>query len=182
MDKLKFALFAIISLTLLGLGVYWAVNTIQTGSEYVSIEKLETLGKENEELKKEVQKFKNEVASLKLEIEAEKQEANIIEAQPKVETPAPAKATYKNQVLINELQKLADGNFVIKLKSNGTRVGTIQKFLNLYNKTSNRVDNDFGESTKNAVAAFQKDQGLSADGEAGKSTFLKMIDWLKKQG
>jgi peptidoglycan hydrolase-like protein with peptidoglycan-binding domain len=70
----------------------------------------------------------------------------------------------------------------MKLSSSGTRVGTVQNFLNLYNKTSNKIDNDYGASTVKSVAAFQKAQGLTADGQAGSSTFSKMISWLKKQG
>ncbi|MBU0999326.1 peptidoglycan-binding protein [Patescibacteria group bacterium] len=70
----------------------------------------------------------------------------------------------------------------MKLKSRGTRVGTVQNFLNIYNNTSDKVDNDYGTSTQKAVTAFQKDQGLNADGEAGSGTFNKMISWLKKQG
>ncbi|PIR68691.1 hypothetical protein COU48_02755 [Candidatus Nomurabacteria bacterium CG10_big_fil_rev_8_21_14_0_10_03_31_7] len=70
----------------------------------------------------------------------------------------------------------------MKLKSIGTRVGTVQNFLNVYNKTSNKIDNSYGASTQKAVASFQKTQGMTADGEAGPSTFSKMIDWLKKQG
>ena len=70
----------------------------------------------------------------------------------------------------------------MKLKSTGTRVGTVQNFLNLYNKTSNKIDNDYGASTVASVALFQKAQGLTSDGQAGASTFNKMISWLEKQG
>ncbi|KKT19097.1 MAG: hypothetical protein UW02_C0015G0001, partial [Candidatus Nomurabacteria bacterium GW2011_GWB1_43_7] len=43
-----------------------------------------------------------------------------------------------------------------------------------------RVDNDYGAGTKTDVMNFQKAEGLSADGEAGPNTFLKMIDWLEE--
>ncbi|PIZ53219.1 hypothetical protein COY25_03820 [Candidatus Uhrbacteria bacterium CG_4_10_14_0_2_um_filter_41_7] len=69
----------------------------------------------------------------------------------------------------------------MKAKSSGTIVGVVQEFLNIYNKTSNRIDNDYGPGTQKAVTAFQKAQGITADGEAGPGTFRKMIDWLKKQ-
>ena len=101
------------------------------------------------------------------------------QVEPQEEDPTPT-AVNKNQTLINELQKLIDDGVVMKLKSRGSRVGTLQKFLNIYNKTSNKVDNDFGASTKTVLIDFQKDQGLPADGEAGKTTFEKMIDWLEK--
>ncbi|HYD90300.1 MAG TPA: peptidoglycan-binding domain-containing protein, partial [Flavobacterium sp.] len=83
--------------------------------------------------------------------------------------------------LINELQKLIDDNIFMKEKSSGTRVGTVQTFLNLYNNTSKRVDNDYGAGTKADVIKFQKAVGLTADGEAGPNTYRKMIEWLKKQ-
>lgn len=83
--------------------------------------------------------------------------------------------------LIAELQKLITDNVLMKEGSRGTRVGTVQKFLNVYNKTSGGLDNDYGAGTKTKVAAFQKAQGLTADGQAGPATYQKMIDWLNKQ-
>ncbi|MEJ0002231.1 MAG: peptidoglycan-binding domain-containing protein [bacterium] len=55
----------------------------------------------------------------------------------------------------------------MKAKEADASVGNVQKFLNLYFKTSNKIDNDYGASTQKAVASFQKDQGLKADGFAG---------------
>ncbi|MCE9548824.1 peptidoglycan-binding protein [Candidatus Nomurabacteria bacterium] len=69
----------------------------------------------------------------------------------------------------------------MKEKSRGTRVGTVQTFLNIYNGTTKKVDNDYGAGTKADVIKFQKAVGLTADGEAGPSTFAKMIDWLETQ-
>jgi len=95
-------------------------------------------------------------------------------------TPTTTKpVVLKNQTLINELQKLADNKVYLKLKSQGPAVGSVQKFLNLYNKTSNRIDNDYGTSTVTAVKNYQKAVGITADGETGPSTYLKMITWLK---
>jgi len=175
MDKLKFAMFSIIALALTGLVVYWSIATIQSGTEHNTSQKIEQLENENEELKKEVASLESELRVFT--IKPEEPAPNVIEELKPVEP-----TVYKNQALINELQKLVTENVFMKLKSSGTRVGTVQKFLNLYNKTSNKIDNDFGASTQTAVKAFQKDQGLSADGEAGPTTFNKMIDWLKKQG
>lgn len=83
--------------------------------------------------------------------------------------------------LIARLQKLITDNVLMKEGSRGTRVGTVQEFLNVYNKTSGGLDNDYGPGTKTKVAAFQKAQGLTADGQAGPATYQKMIDWLNKQ-
>lgn len=171
MENLKFVLIAIVVLILFGLTGYWAVSSIQSGSEHVKASKLEELANENEELKKEVEKLKNELGPLREVASQEKPKE-----EPVVENPV---VTYKNQALIDELEKLINDNIFLKSKSRGTRVGTVQKFLNIYNNTSSRIDNDYGEGTKIAVAAFQKKEGLSPDGEAGPGTFRKMIDWLK---
>jgi murein L,D-transpeptidase YcbB/YkuD len=175
MDKLKFTIFSIITLTLLGLVGYWAVATIQSGSEHASTEEIKKLKDENEELKKEAQELKSELGSLAVEAEKEKQGELTVETKGSVPVTA-----NEHQELIDELQKLIDDNVVIKLKSRGTRVGTVQKFLNIYNDTSNRIDNDYGVSTQKKVIEFQKAQGLPGDGEVGKTTFEKMIDWLEK--
>lgn len=178
MENFKFILGSIIVLAFVGLGGYWAFSTIQSGGEYVSTKQIKDLQNENEELKDEVKKLKDELLVLQPEV---KEEESVSPVQPEPK-PVVMVTTYKNQVLIDELQELINDKIFLKLKSAGTRVGTVQNFLNIYNKTSNRVDNDYGASTKTAVAAFQKAQGLTADGEAGPSTFMKMIDWLKKQG
>jgi len=174
MDKFNFFLFSIVVLVLVGLVGYWAVTTIQSGSEHASAEEIKKLENENEELKKEAQKLKSELGYLTTEVENNKEKELAIETTGS----APVIAN-EHQELIDELQKLIDDNVVIKLKSRGTRVGTVQKFLNIYNNTSNRIDNDYGASTQKAVIEFQKAQGLTADGEASKATFSKMIDWLK---
>lgn len=174
-DKLKFILFFIVVLVLVGIIGYWSVITIQSGSEFKTSQKIENLQKENRDLIEQVADLTDKLSIL---------QSQVIEQKPinmtKEETPEPI--TYKNQKLINELQKLIDNNVSMKLKSIGTKVGTVQNFLNIYNKTSNKIDNSYGTSTKNKVAIFQKDQGLTPDGQSGSSTFSKMIDWLKKQG
>lgn len=188
MDNLKFVLTLLIVSVLVGLGGYWAVASMQSGSEYVNNQKISKLESENEDLKKEVDKLNKQLSSTPTKIVTE-DPPEVVKEEPKEEKPAepvkkPTKTTtkYKNQTLINELQKLVDKGVVLEPKSTGGSVGTVQKFLNVYNKTSNKVDNDYGTTTKNAVMAFQKAQGLTADGGAGKSTFNKMIAWLKKQG
>ncbi|OGI65095.1 hypothetical protein A3A95_04475 [Candidatus Nomurabacteria bacterium RIFCSPLOWO2_01_FULL_39_18] len=174
MENFKFTIFAIVGLVAVGLLGYWSLVSIESGTEHAAREKIEQLQKENEELKTEVESLKNELSQYQPEEKpAPSEEQNI---QPGTVAPV-----YEHQVLIDELEKLITDNVVIKLKSRGTRVGTIQKFLNIYNGTSNRVDNDYGASTQKAVMGFQKASGLPSDGEAGKTTFEKMIEWLKKQ-
>ena len=170
MDKLKFTLFSIVVLAVVGLLGYWAVSSIESGSEHTTKQKLEQLEQKNEDLKKEVETLTDELSVLRPKIE---------EPEEAAEEPAHTPTVYKNQSLINELQKLVDDNINMKLKSVGTRVGMVQKFLNLYNNTENKIDNDYGAGTVKLVIAFQKAEGLTADGEAGPGTFAKMIEWLK---
>ena len=177
MEKLKSTLFLIIILALISLGGFWAIATLESGSEHVNKEKIETLKEENKELKKKAEDLQEELDTLQVEVQTE---AEIGKQQ--LEEKLASVTTYKYQELINELEQLIDDSVVIKLKSRGTRVGTLQKFFNIYNNTSNKVDNDFGTTTQKTLIAFQKDQGLSASGEAGTATFTKMIEWLKKQG
>lgn len=157
---------------LVGIIGYWSVITIQSGTEFEVNQKIQQLQEENEKLAEKTKELADKLDSTQSKLE-DLNEPAPISTQPTV---------YKNQNLINELEKLIKDNVSMKLKSSGTRVGTVQNFLNIYNNTSNKVDNDYGAGTQKAVTAFQKDQGLTVDGEIGPSTFSKMIDWLKKQG
>ena len=188
MENFKFTLFSIIVLALMGGAGYWAFSTIESGSVHVSNQKQKELEQKNEELNKEVANLKKQISDIELAKEQQtqkEQEATVAEnTVPTPPAPTPTKTTTtttvsKNQSLINELQKLVDGNIYLKLKSQGTAVGAIQKFLNVYNKTSNKIDNDYGATTVTAVKNFQKAEGLTADGEIGPGTTKKMITWLK---
>ena len=82
--------------------------------------------------------------------------------------------------LISRLEGLVADNVLMKGGSRGTRVGTVQEFLNVYNGTNNRVDNDYGPGTETRVREFQRAQNLTADGQTGPNTYRKMIEWLQK--
>jgi len=175
MENLKFIIFSVITLVILGLVGYWAFFTIEPGDIHASRQIQKELEEKNKKLEEEIEKLKSELAILRpAEIEEPAEEKS-------VEKPVETTATLKHQNLINKLQELVDENVLMKEKSRGTRVGTVQTFLNIYNNTSKKVDNDFGKTTKADVIAFQKKEGLTADGEAGATTFQKMIDWLKNQ-
>ena len=177
-EQLKFALFSIITLSLLGIFGYWSVATIQSGTEHANKQKIETLSKENEDLKTEVSLLTSELGVAKSKLEKLEEP----EAEPVViAEKAPEKNSAQYQTLIDELQKMVDAKVLLKEKSVGPRVGTVQKFLNIYNDTNTKIDNGYGPGTASLVEKFQRDVGLSPDGEAGPSTFLKMIEWLKKQ-
>lgn len=174
MEKIKSALLLIIFLGIIAAVGYWALFTLEPGSIHVDRQRQEELEEENEELKSEIEGLKSEIRIL-----TEEKDAQIAASEePAVEEPT----TYKNQSLINEIEKLISDGIIMKEKSQGTRVGTLQNFLNLYNGTSKRVDNDFGAGTKEDLIKFQKGEGITADGEAGPGTYRKMIEWLKKQG
>jgi murein L,D-transpeptidase YcbB/YkuD len=181
MDKLKFALFSVVVLSIVGVVGYWAVATIQSGSEHSKSAKIKQLEQENEDLRGQVEAMADELDTTQARLEefvVKEEELAEQEAEPEVVVPD----TYKHQTLISELEKLAKDKVFMKEGSRGSRVGTVQKFLNVFNKTSKKVDNDYGPGTVSDVKAFQKDQGLTSDGEAGAQTFNKMIDWLKEQG
>lgn len=189
MENFKFFIFSVFILALVGFAGYWAFTTMETGSTHVDAEKQQDLEDANEELSKEVTDLKRQISLLELEVEQgiKKEEPIVAGANTTTPTVTPTTPTTtpttptvsKNQTLINELQKLVDGNIYLKAKSQGPAVGSVQKFLNVYNKTSNKVDNDYGPSTVTAVKNYQKANGLTADGEAGVNTFKKMISWLK---
>lgn len=174
MENFKFILISIIIIAGMSLLGYWAVRTLPTGDVYVSKQKQQMLEEKNRELIEEIAKLKSDLGSLQA-----KQEEKVVE-QPVV-TKAPITTTLKHQSLINDLQKLVNEKIFMKQGSQGTRVGTLQTFLNIYNNTSKKVDNDYGAGTKTDLINFQKAEKITADGEAGPSTFQKMIDWLKKQ-
>ena len=178
MENLKFWISTILVFAVLvGIG-YWAVTNIQSGSEHVSTTRLKDLEKENEDLKEEIEKLTLMVEDLQPVVVEEEQVEESEDEPTEVSTPT----SYKYQTLIDKVQKLINDNVSMKLKSRGTRVGVVQEFLNVYNGTNSKIDNDYGNGTKSKVQAFQKDQGLTADGQAGPGTFRKMVEWLKKQG
>lgn len=179
MEKLKFIILSAIVIGVIGLLGYWAIMTIEPGNAHFYKEKQEELESKNLALQQEVAELKNEL----LNLQADQASSAPAPVNPTPTTPAPSQpsTSSKNQTLINELQKLITDKVFMKVGSSGTRVGTVQKFLNLYNKTNKTIDNDYGPGMKTDVTNFQKAVGISADGEAGPGTYQKMIDWLKKQ-
>ncbi|NJR74399.1 MAG: peptidoglycan-binding protein [Scytonema sp. CRU_2_7] len=50
----------------------------------------------------------------------------------------------------------------------------MQKVMNARGYNAGKVDGDFGSQTEVAVRAFQKEAGLSVDGEVGKLTWTAL--------
>lgn len=184
MENFKFILSSVFVLALLGLSGYWAFSTMESGSTHVDSQKQIDLEQKNDDLTKEVTKLKKELSLIEidkeLQIQKEKDALDSQIQEPAIVIATPVKTTVsKYQTLINDLQKLVNSKIVLKAKSQGPSVGTVQKFLNIYNNTSSKVDNDYGASTITAVKSFEKAQGFTINGEAGSSEFNKMISWLK---
>jgi Putative peptidoglycan binding domain len=97
-----------------------------------------------------------------------------------VDTSTTKKIPSQYTNLAKQLQGLIDDNITMKIGSKGTRVGTVQEFLNAYEGKNIKPDNGYGEGTKKRVLAFQKAVGDNADGLADPKTYQKMLDWLAK--
>ncbi|OGI87031.1 hypothetical protein A2995_00480 [Candidatus Nomurabacteria bacterium RIFCSPLOWO2_01_FULL_33_24] len=167
----------IISLIIFGIvvvGGYWAFVSLEPGGVHVVKQEQKKLEQKLEDFEKDFNSLKNEINLIK-----EWQVEQVQITEDKLTTQATIESTTsKNQELITALQKLVNDKVVMKSGSQGTRVGTVQSFLNIYKNENRRIDNSFGPTTKNLIIQFQNDQGLTADGEAGTGTFQKMITWL----
>jgi len=100
-------------------------------------------------------------------------------ATPEPEPEPVNQLTADEQKLVADLQGLIEEVVVMKEGSSGTRVGVVQRFLNLYLDRSDRVDNAYGSGTAARVRDFQKDQGITADGQTGPNTYRKMIEVIE---
>ncbi len=195
-ENLKFSIVSIVIVLLFGGAAYWAFSSIESGTKHIDSQKQKALEQKVKDLSNENYQLKRQLGLLEeknqenylAEVEVKNQEAEKVIEQPatpvvKPTTPTPSTSTqaktYKYQSLIDEIQGLVNKNVYLKLKSQGSAVGTVQKFLNLYNNTNNKIDNDYGPGTMTVVKNFQKAQGVTADGEIGSETLKKMIAWLK---
>lgn len=69
------------------------------------------------------------------------------------------------------------GNYdKLEYGSKGTRVTLLQEALNQLGFSAGKADGRYGTGTQQAVTAFQRAQGLSVDGKAGKQT----LQWIEK--
>ena len=78
--------------------------------------------------------------------------------------------TEKPKVSASELQ--AQG--ILTNGASGEEVKRLQQRLKDLGYLSGKVDGKFGGGTKRAVIAFQRRNGLTADGEAGEATLAKL--------
>lgn len=170
-ETLKANLLIIIFFGVVGALGYWAVNSLQVDPE----------------------EFESQLVDVRPIIEndptgyMDTSNTGVVTSTPEVSitptstpTNPTSASTGEHGELKSALQKLVDEKVLMKVGSRGTRVGTVQEFLNIYNGTDSKIDNDFGATTENQIKSFQKAEGLSADGQAGPGTYKKMIDWLNK--
>ena len=77
----------------------------------------------------------------------------------------------KPNIAVAEYTQAAVPAAVLKTGSSGGEVKEVQRRLKLWGYYKGTVDGQFGAGTKSAVIAFQKKNGLTADGVVGKSTY-----------
>ena len=90
-------------------------------------------------------------------------------ATPKPQAAAPAAQTQP------AAGSIFGGNYTkLQLGSRGERVTLLQQSLAQLGYTPGRADGSFGNATYKAVVAFQKAEGLTKDGIAGKKTLTRI--------
>jgi murein L,D-transpeptidase YcbB/YkuD len=167
MNEFKFQLSTIVLVALLAFGAYWAFTNLDTGVRYqrddIVISDPETDSEEEVVLQ-------NDNTT---DVVVEQEQTDVPDP-----TPAPS-LSEEQQTLLAELEDLIVDDIYMREGSRGTRVGTVQNFLNLYLDTESSVDNQYGPGTRSRVRQFQEQEGLTADGLAGPSTYGAMIDVLE---
>ena len=170
MNELKYQMTQIIFLVLLGLGAYWALTSLDSGVTYTRDQIVEN---------------QTEVGVPDEQVNAVNNETLLVVNETPEETPItnpdPEPTVSSHQELIDDLQKLVDDNTTMDSGANGTRVGTVQKFLAVYFEDRTiSIDNDFGPTTKSLVKEFQTQELNGGDGRIGPNTLKEMISYLKK--
>lgn len=174
MNELKYQITQIVFLVLLGLGAYWAFTHLDNGISYTRDE-IVTVAQNTDIVPDEtISVIDNETL---LTATGEEIESNIpAEDDEVVITPS---SSNDNEDLISDLQKIIEADIIMKSGSNGTRVGSVQKFLDLYFEDKDVVaDNDFGPGTTRLVKEFQTKELNGGDGRVGPNTLKEMIKWL----
>ena len=74
-------------------------------------------------------------------------------------------------VCVAERQENVEETAVLKKGSTGSEVKEVQRRLKNWGYYNGKIDGVFGAGTRSAVIAFQKKNGLKADGVVGKATY-----------
>lgn len=83
---------------------------------------------------------------------------------------------------IDSIQDIGDAPNPIKPGATGADVKKLQQALTLLGYYHGDIDGKYGDSTTNAVTAFQKKRGMNADGIAGASTIRLIFGKTVKAG
>jgi murein L,D-transpeptidase YcbB/YkuD len=168
MNEFKFQLSTIVLVVLLAFGAYWAFTNLDTGVRYQRDDIVISEPETNLETTEVVVQNDNVT-----DVVVEQEQTDVLDL-----TPTPT-LSQEQQELLAELEDLIVDDIYMREGSRGTRVGTVQNFLNLYLDTESVVDNQYGPGTRSRVRQFQEQEGLTADGLAGPSTYGAMIDVLE---
>jgi hypothetical protein len=164
MNELKFQLSTFALVAILVFGGYWAFTSLDRGISYS---------------KEDVVDVTEEPAP----VEETEGEPVVEEENPEVPQevePEPVSLSQEDLQTLGELEDLIVDDIFMREGSRGTRVGTVQKFLNLYFEEQSSVDNQYGPGTLRRVREFQEAEGLEADGLAGPQTYEKMIEIMEQ--
>jgi hypothetical protein len=164
----KFQFIAAVFFIVLGAVGHWAFSSLDFGkAREVVLSDIDQI----DGAAQEINDITDSLADLTQDIEDSNTPEDTVIAEPVVNP---------HQDLIDSLEELIDDEIYMKNGSSGTRVGTVQEFLNVFNETTGGVDNEFGSGTESKVRAFQKAVSITADGQPGPGTYQAMIDWLEE--
>lgn len=180
MNELKYQITQILFLVLLGFGAYWAFTHLDDGISY-SRDEIVILDDEVRSPDETVNVIDNENILLAGSENTVDDSDTVTPEVNTPETPATEPVTpSSNDDLLSDLQQLVEANIIMESGSSGSRVGTVQEFLNIYFEDRNiSVDNDYGPGTTRLVREFQTSELNGGDGRVGPNTLRAMIEWLE---
>jgi murein L,D-transpeptidase YcbB/YkuD len=188
MENLKFTITSVIMVIVIGAVGFLAYMALERGDESGLKQQVRELKAEIAAKDEMLVERDRQIAQLTVDVQGQQVVSSTVETEvvPVVPTKPTTTTTTTtssgaNSELLTALQSLKSKNVILEPGDSGAAVGTIQKFLNVYNKTSGGVDNDFGPGTRTKVEAFQSKEGLTPDGGVGPGTLTKMISWLQAQ-
>ena len=178
MDELKYRIFSLFFFVLLLGASYWAFQHIDRRVFYHADDVV--VPQEHEEVKPQVEEKGIEGNAERFLAKEEEGGGGNTQKQEKSPEKKIVPIDAEHRKLVEKLQKLIDDKIYMKKGSRGTRVGTVQEFLNLYFDDQMKIDNDYGPKTMERVRVFQQKEGLDADGLAGPQTYEKMIELIEE--
>ena len=151
MNELKFQLTTFLLVAILAFGGYWAFTTLDTGVTYTKDQTVVVLDDDPVDV----------IEPVVTVVDGEEGNQETLIEDPVTYS---ADLSAEETELVEKLQGLIDDGINMKEGSRGTRVGTVQNFLNIYLDTQSGVDNQYGPGTLARVKEFQDAEGLEADG------------------